>query len=115
MSDPISLDVPAVSEFHAWAHDTFGEGLRTEDIIAHIRSELLEILDAPTDTVEWADVIILAINGATRAEKANLPDDASTEDIAEGVLRALLEKMQKNYRRTYALASDGLMRGSVVK
>lgn len=51
----------------AWALKTFGPGLRTDGLIDHIKKELVEIKAAPTDLVEWVDLIILAIDGATRA------------------------------------------------
>src|SRR5436190_8103679 len=47
--------------------ETFGPGLRTEGIIAHIRKELIEIEQDPLDIFEWVDVLILAFDGAWRA------------------------------------------------
>lgn len=46
---------------------TFGAGLRTKGICAHIRKELTEIEAEPADLDEWIDVIILAIDGFWRA------------------------------------------------
>jgi hypothetical protein len=45
----------------------FGPGERTTGIIDHIKKELKEIADDPTDIEEWVDVILLAIDGAWRA------------------------------------------------
>lgn len=45
---------------------TFGPGLRTDGCLDHIARELGEIRKAPTDLSEWADVIILAFDGAQR-------------------------------------------------
>ena len=104
------LDTDAVAEFHVWAQETFGSGLRTTGCVNHIRSELEEITDAPTDIEEWCDVIILALNGATRAATYQLPDTATSHEIAELALSTLREKMTRNYRRTWARAEDGLMR-----
>lgn len=33
----------------------------------HLRKELIEVEDNPSDVVEWADVILLACDGAMRA------------------------------------------------
>lgn len=50
-----------------WSDRTFGEGRRTEGVCKHIEKELEEIRQAPDDVSEWVDVMILAIDGATRA------------------------------------------------
>lgn len=105
-----SLDTPAVAEFYRWAQETFGEGMRVDGCVNHIRSELEEILADPADVTEWCDVMILALNGATRAARTHLPDTASDEDVAAYTLDALQAKMRRNYRRTWARAADGLVR-----
>ena len=46
---------------------TFGPGPRTAGVLAHIRKELDEVEANPGDVSEWADLIILAIDGAWRA------------------------------------------------
>jgi hypothetical protein len=46
---------------------TFGPGARTEGVLNHIRKELVEVEAAPADVKEWADVILLALDGAWRA------------------------------------------------
>lgn len=46
---------------------TFGPGARTAGVCDHIRKELVEIEAAPNDPSEWADVILLALDGAWRA------------------------------------------------
>jgi len=84
---------PRPFDFVAWltrqrefSLKTFGPGLRTKGMIDHIRKELDEIEADPTDLMEWADVAILALDGAWRA-------GWSPEEIA-GALRAKLEKNQ---------------------
>jgi hypothetical protein len=61
---------PYFNEFvarHAeWTEATFGPGLRTKGITAHIRKELIEIENEPTKLEEWIDVILLALDGARR-------------------------------------------------
>lgn len=51
----------------AWSTKTFGPGNRTKGVIDHIRKELVEIENNPTDLSEWIDVVILAIDGAWRS------------------------------------------------
>ena len=50
-----------------WSRETFGPDQRTESLVNHIKKELDEILENPTDLTEWIDVMILAIDGAWRA------------------------------------------------
>lgn len=49
-----------------WSTETFGPSSRLEGVLDHIRKELVEIVDSPGDASEWADLIILAIDGAWR-------------------------------------------------
>ena len=49
---------------------TFGPGQRTTGVLAHIRKELDEIREDPTDLVEWIDVVLLSLDGARRAGHA---------------------------------------------
>lgn len=49
-----------------WSAKTFGKGPRTAGLIDHIKKELVEIADNPEDLYEWADVVILALDGAWR-------------------------------------------------
>ncbi|WP_316207572.1 dATP/dGTP pyrophosphohydrolase domain-containing protein [Bradyrhizobium sp. SZCCHNR3118] len=51
----------------AFSRATFGPGARTKGVIDHIKKELVEIEKAPTDLMEWVDVILLALDGAWRA------------------------------------------------
>lgn len=50
-----------------WSHRTFGPGPRTLGVVAHIRKEIAEIEDEPADLSEWADLVILALDGCWRA------------------------------------------------
>jgi len=49
-----------------WSENTFGPGSRAFRICNHIRKELQEIENAPSDLSEWIDVVILAFDGAWR-------------------------------------------------
>jgi hypothetical protein len=69
---------------------TFGPGTRTEGVIDHIRKELIEIADKPTDVTEWIDVVILALDGVWRA-------GYEPEDIAQ----AIEAKQAKNEARNW--------------
>lgn len=50
-----------------WSFKTFGPGARAEGICKHIEKELIEVRAKPRDLSEWADIIILASDGAARA------------------------------------------------
>ena len=73
-----------------WSERTFGPGLRTNGIADHIRKELVEISEAPTDLTEWVDVILLALDGAWRSGH-------TPEQIAD----ALEAKLLINERRKW--------------
>ena len=62
-----------------WSEQTFGPGNRTNGVVDHIRKELREIEAAPTDLMEWVDVIILGLDGAWRS-------GATPEQIAAAIL-----------------------------
>lgn len=82
-----------ISHLHrqrTWSHHTFGPGDRTEGVIDHIRKELTEIEDDPTDVSEWIDVVILALDGAWRAGYT-----------PEQIVAALVSKQEKNERRKW--------------
>lgn len=51
----------------AWSQATFGPGDRIKGVLDHISKELDEIAENPRDLSEWADVIILALDGAWRS------------------------------------------------
>lgn len=75
----------------AWSIATFGPGQRTEGVLDHIRKELREIAEAPTDVSEWVDVIILAMDGAMRSAGAD----------GAALAAALVAKMAKNKARRW--------------
>ena len=73
-----------------FSEKTFGPGLRTNGVVDHIRKELVEILEDPTDLKEWVDVIILAFDGAWRT-------GAGSQEIID----AIVAKQTKNEQRTW--------------
>lgn len=73
-----------------WSEKTFGPGMRTKGITAHIRKELEEIEAEPDDVVEFVDVIILALDGAWRAGYS-----------AAEIVAALQSKQEINFARDW--------------
>lgn len=61
------IDEVAIAKQALFSLNTFGPGSRVYGVVDHIRKELKEIEDDPTDSKEWIDVLILAIDGAWRA------------------------------------------------
>ena len=85
---------PCINDEHIdhqreWSTKTFGPGLRL-GVIDHLRKELDEVAEDPTDLSEWVDVIILAFDGAWRS-------GASPEEIIE----AIVAKQTKNEGRRW--------------
>ena len=62
-----ALDAAHFERQRTWSREAFGPGPWTNGVLDHIRKELTEIEDAPTDLSEWVDVAILAFDGAWRA------------------------------------------------
>jgi hypothetical protein len=113
------LDQPAILEDdietqRTWSRETFGPDQRLHGVVDHILKELEEIVGTealanilvdrmfgpsalrieqagnPGDASEWADLIVLAIDGATR------------QGISPGdLIDAYHAKMEKNYRRQW--------------
>lgn len=77
-------------ELASWAEQTFGPGPRTEQVVDHMKKEIVEVLAKPRDPTEWADVIMLAIDGALRMGIK-----------ASELRRALVEKLQVNRVRSW--------------
>jgi hypothetical protein len=50
-----------------WSQETFGPGARTNGILDHIKKEVNEVEQDPSDIKEWIDIVILAFDGAWRA------------------------------------------------
>jgi len=67
-----NIDAEYISRQREWSLRTFGPG-RIQGVLDHIRKELEEIEADPTDLLEWADIIILALDGAWRS--GHLPQD----------------------------------------
>jgi hypothetical protein len=83
------IDVEHLGRQRQWSIETFGPGLRTKGITDHIRKELLEIEAEPT-SLEWIDVVILALDGAWRAGYS-----------PEAIIAAIKAKQAKNETREW--------------
>ena len=95
-----TLDYSLVSYIRAhedWSFPTFGPatGHDTERVCRHIEKELREIRDNPLDCEEWADVIILAIDGALRSGHSPMV-----------IANTLQWKQKKNMARTWVMPVD---------
>lgn len=70
-----------------WSERTFGPGFRT-GVFRHIEKEVKEAEADPSDVTEWADLLILALDGAMRA--GHSPEaiiDAYHEKVAANMAR----------------------------
>jgi hypothetical protein len=85
-----SIDVAHLEHQREWSRATFGPDARTLGVLDHIREELDEIEAAPHDVEEWADLLILAFDGAWRA--GHEPAD---------IIAAVKAKQQRNERRAW--------------
>lgn len=85
-----SLDLDYIRRHIEFSASTFGPGPRLGGILSHIRKELMEVEQDPTDVEEWIDVMILALDGAWRS-------GASPEVI----LQTMHDKLAKNLARLW--------------
>lgn len=85
-----SIDAEHLRHQRTWSAKTFGPGPRTKGVLAHIRKELDEVAAEPDDVFEWADILILAFDGALRA--GHQP---------QAVIDAVKTKQKRNEARTW--------------
>lgn len=84
------IDNHDIDEQRRWSDETFGPGERVAGVLDHIRKELVEVEADPNDLTEWVDVMILALDGATRQGYTGTQ-----------VIEAYLAKMEKNHQRSW--------------
>ncbi len=85
----------------AFSRATFGPGDRRKGVIDHIRKELIEVADTKglDDAVsEWVDVVILALDGLTRALAASGVD---WRHIAPAACQKIEAKQTRNEQQTW--------------
>lgn len=87
---PFAVDADHLERQRSWSLDTFGPSDRLAGVLEHIRKELEEIEARPDDVSEWADVIILALDGAWR--QGHEP---------QVILDAIAAKQARNESRTW--------------
>lgn len=88
----VAIDVTYLDRQQAWSAETFGpaEVRGHRGVLDHIRKELVEIEAEPGDVTEWADLIILAFDGAWRS--GHSPADT---------IAAIKAKQERNEARTW--------------
>jgi hypothetical protein len=83
---------------------TFGPGARTNGVLDHISKEMVEVRDSvgtAKHTDEWVDMVILSLDGLTRAIWAASGYQITANEAAEDAVSAILRKQQKNERRDW--------------
>lgn len=93
------MDATYISRHIAWSLDTFGPGDRTEGLLKHLCKEVREIEARPDDLFEWADAVILALDGAWRTLVYR--HHVAIEQAAELVADALHRKQLINQDRDW--------------
>ncbi|ACF34277.1 DUF550 domain-containing protein [Mycobacterium phage SirDuracell] len=63
----VALDAAHLERQREFSLRTFGPGTRLNGVLDHIAKELEEVRQAPDDVTEWADILILAFDGALRS------------------------------------------------
>lgn len=83
---------------------TFGPGARTEGVLDHIRKELVEVrnsIGTVKHVEEWCDLVILSLDGLTRAIWSNGDYALTADDAATYAVEAIVRKQRKNERRDW--------------
>lgn len=78
---------------------TFGPGKRTKGILNHIRKELKEIEEDPSDILEWVDLIALAFDGLMR-------QGYTPQQICGGLLTKLMINENRDWPDWRELSED---------
>lgn len=73
-----------------FSENTFGPGARTAGVIDHIRKELREVENDPTDLNEWIDIVLLALDGAWRSGH-------SPKQICEAIAKKQIKNEQRQW------------------
>lgn len=84
------LDAAFMRRLQTFSRDAFGPAERTGGLLDHLRKELNEIEADPRDLDEWADLVLLGLDGAWR--HGGDPQE---------VLDRIVAKLGRNERRTW--------------
>ena len=82
----------------AFSRATFGPGTRQKGVIDHIRRELIEVENSDGSPEEWVDVVILSLDGLTRAL---LNKGRTVDRAAEAAVDLIVEKQNRNELRDW--------------
>lgn len=85
-----SIDRAHLIRQRDWSTATFGPGTRLQGVLDHLVKELQEVEEHPWDVSEWADLVILAFDGALRQGLD-----------PQHILNAIENKQTKNEGRTW--------------
>lgn len=88
--EPSAVDAAFVARKREFSERTFGPHQTPLGVVDHIRKELLEVEASPCDLAEWADVVLLALDGAWRA--GHEPQE---------ILDAIVAKQARNEARSW--------------
>lgn len=83
---------------------TFGPGPRTHGVLEHITKEVVEVRDSigkVKHVEEWCDLVILSLDGLTRAIWAGTGYTISVEEAAAHAVRSIVGKQSKNELRDW--------------
>jgi len=88
-----SIDREHLIRQQDFSRETFGPGARTTGVLDHISKEIEEVRAHPDDLEEWADLVILAFDGALRSlEQGTDP---------QVILDTIINKQIKNESRVW--------------
>jgi hypothetical protein len=85
-----SIDADHLLRQFTFSQHTYGPGPRLEGVLDHIQKEIAEVRAEPADASEWADIVILAFDGALRQGITG-----------QSILDAILLKQIKNENRRW--------------
>ncbi len=107
MSEPFNLE-EYIFDHIKWSYETFGPGRRTVGLSEHIKKELNEVAENPTDVVEWIDIVILGIDGAWRSiagDETTLSDER-VQNLARIICFEMKVKQNANILRLWPKNTD---------
>ena len=80
---------------------TFGPGKRTNGVLDHISKEIDEVRESNGSPEEWVDLVILSLDGLTRALWGDNEDGWSADIAAEQAVSLIKNKQAVNEGRDW--------------